>query len=175
MNQLSRTKKITLSALITALSVVYTLFMPTIDLGVWSFTPFSHMFVFLGVFLSPYVGIMTTLGVLGGFFLKGAQPLVLLRAFSHIFFVLYLIIVMRKISPNTKKGFFFLCATAALVHAAFEIVAVLVGILIALPVNQSAYYILGVTGGGTLIHSIVDFSVAFFLFKVVQKAFRLEP
>lgn len=171
MKNLGRTKEITISAMLTALSIVYVRFMPTIDLGVWSFTPFSHIFIILGVFISPFVGIFTCLGTFFGFLLKGATPFVLMRAGSHIVFVFVMILLLKRMGSLDTKKIITLSIITALVHAVFEVIAVYLSIAIGIPVaNQTIYYILAVVGGGTFIHSIIDFFAGFAVFKALKKS-----
>lgn len=165
----SKTKKIAVSALLVALSMVYIAFMFTFDLGIWSFTPFSHIFIMLGTFISPYVGIFTSIGTFFGFFFKGQNPFVLMRAGSHIIFVLALIIILKKVPMNSLKNLIITAIVVALIHSLFEISAVYVTIWIT-GIQKATDYILISCGIGTFLHSVVDFFAAYGVFKLLKKA-----
>lgn len=164
-----KTLKITISAVLTALSLVYIVYMPTIDLGVWSFTPLSHIFIFIACFISPYTALMTFLAVLGGFMLKTGNYFTWLRAASHLFFVVFLIVYIKIFKLKNKKHVIIAGLCASVIHAVFEILVVLLGLGIGLDVNNqygTVYYVLLVVGLGTLGHSLLDFSAGFFLYKI---------
>ncbi len=169
---MQKTKLITVSALLTALSFIYTYLMPTIIIPAWSFTPFSHTTLMLGTMLSPYVGIMTALGTLAGFMLKTPDVLIWMRAASHIIFVLLMIIVFRTRAIDNPRKFWTLNIVVALVHAVLEVAAILVAIPMGLlpQQNQTFYYIFIAAGLGTTAHSIIDFCAAFLLLSVLRRA-----
>jgi len=168
---MKKTLKITISAVLTALTLVYIVFMPTIDLGVWSFTPFSHAFLFIACFISPYTAVMTYLSVLGGFIIKTGNYLIWLRAASHLFFVVFLVIYIKFFKLKSKKHIIIAAAVTAALHAVFEILAVLFGLVLGfgdIKLYGTVYYILLVVGLGTIGHSLLDYFAAFFLYKVCR-------
>ncbi|MCL1900821.1 MAG: hypothetical protein FWG51_00290 [Firmicutes bacterium] len=161
-----KTLKITISAVLTGLSLVYIVFMPTIDLGVWSFTPFSHIFLFIACFISPYTALMTYLAVLGGFIIKTGNYLTWLRAASHLFFIVFLVIYIKIFKLKTKKHIAIAAACTSVIHAGFEILAVIIGLAAGFEGNGTVYYILLVVGLGTMGHNLLDYFAGFFLYKV---------
>jgi hypothetical protein len=168
---LSRVQKITLSAMLTALSFAYLFIVPTIDLGVWSFTPFSHLFIFLAAFISPYTAFMTYAAVLLGFFLKTANQFIWLRAASHIFFVTALVATI-KIKPIKGVAHFTVVALIiGVIHGVMEALSVFIG-LAWLSGNDSAYYIIGVVGGGGFVHSMIDIFAAYLIFLNLKRIFK---
>ncbi|MCL2177059.1 MAG: hypothetical protein FWB72_03845 [Firmicutes bacterium] len=174
-----RTKKITISAVLSSLSFVYIFFMPTIDLGVWSFTPFSHLPLFVAAFISPYTALMTYLAVLLGFIASTPNPLVWLRAGSHIVFVVFLCLYVKYRGVKTTRDIIFLAISTAILHAVFEIIAVLIGLAVGFTVNTADYhlvlFIVLVLGLGTVGHNTIDFFGARFVLNVTKIEVALEP
>ncbi len=177
----TKTKKIALSALLVAINFVYVTYMFKIDLGAWSFTPFSHIFIMLGTFISPYVGIFAALGTLGAFMVGTANYFIWLRAGSHIFFVLLLIFLLKKIKLEGRKNYILISVSVAVVHALFEILAVYAGIAIGVDmanIKTGGYsldlFIWLVVGIGTFLHSMIDFFAAAGVMKILRKSHVLE-
>jgi len=171
-----KTKKITISAVLTALSFVYIIFMPGINIPLWSFTPFSHIFLFIACLISPYTAFMTYLAVVGGFILRpGATYFVWLRAASHLFFIIFLVIYIKIFKLKSKKHILIASACTAVIHAGFEVLAVLLGLAVGFEGNGTLYYILVVVGLGTLGHSLLDYFAAIFVFKVSRLEKFIEP
>lgn len=175
----NKTKKITVAAMLVALSVIFVLIMPKIDIGIWSFTPFSHIFIMLGSFIAPYVGIFASIGALTGFLMTTGNPVVWLRAGSHIFFVLAMVLLLKKFPPKNKKNLIFVGVITAIVHTVFEIIAVYFALEMAIvsiealkiPGEYSLHgYVFLVVGGGTFAHSLIDFFAAFGVLKLLKKA-----
>jgi len=137
----NNTLKITVSAMLTALSLIYIWLMPTIDLGVWSFTPFSHAPLFIACLISPYTALMTYLAVVVGFVLKGASYLVWMRAASHLFFVVFMVLYIKFFGLKTKKDIFIVAVLTAILHAFMEIIAVIIGVAAGLGTEQTRNYI----------------------------------
>lgn len=186
-------KSLIVSAMLTAISFVFVYFVPTIDLGVWSFTLGSHVPTFIACFISPYVAVFTYLGTLLAFMIKVGNPIVWLRAGSHLGFVVLALLIFRKVEspsqgisvykhnyfePGTNAGVYvkivLIALLLAVVHAALEVLAVLVGLSIGISVaNSSAEYILITVGVGTMIHSLLDFFIAYLVFVPLRKAVKL--
>ena len=79
-------KSLVVSAILIAVGIIIPLFSPVrILIEPASFTLASHVAIFIGMFISPSVGVAVALGTTFGFFLS--TPLVVaLRAFSHVIF-----------------------------------------------------------------------------------------
>lgn len=170
----SKTKKIAVSAMLVALSIAYILVMFKVDLGYWSFTPFSHIFIMIGTFVSPYVGIFTTIGTVIGFLPTG-NPLIWLRAGSHIFFVLFLIFMIKKYPLTSVKNMIIVSIPVSIVHALAEIAVVYLALEISIIDSLPALeYILYSCGIGTFLHSMIDFFAAVGVMKLLRKANVLE-
>lgn len=96
-------KTIAISGILIALSVLWTWFMPTLDLGLyWSFTPLSHIFIFFAMMISPAVAVLTAAGTVLGFFLKGANYVLLMRAASHIIFVVAGVLMLKNSTLSNR-------------------------------------------------------------------------
>lgn len=177
----SKTKKIAISAMLVALSFVYVLAASIlrIDIGVWSFTPFSHIFIMLGTFISPFVGIFSSIGVFFSFLISTPNYFIWLRAGSHIFFVLALIFLLKKIKVKNRRNLLFIAIAISIVHAIFEIGAVYLGIAIGFDLTSTGDYSLHVfiwlvVGIGTFIHSMIDFYAALGVFRLLKKAHVID-
>ena len=167
-------RKITISAVLAALSFVYIAFMPTIIVPAWSFTPFSHLFLVIACFISPYTAAMTYLAVLGGFIFKTGDPLIWLRAGSHIVWMTFLTFYVGKFGLKSKKHIAIAVGITAVLHAGAEILAVLIGLAVgmqlsSLPENMGlTYYILIVVGLGTFGHHCLDYAAGLFVYKAAR-------
>lgn len=167
-----KSKTVTITGILIALSVLWTTFMYTVDLGIWSFTPFSHLFIFIGMYLTPVSGILVAVGTFIGFLIKSAAPVVLMRAGSHILFVLVGALLLRRVNINKPFGMFLFLLVTAIVHAAAETACVYLAIGINIPLDPSKtsiLYIWGATFGMTIIHSCADAVAAYFLSKLLSK------
>ncbi|NLK17804.1 MAG: hypothetical protein GX304_04720 [Clostridiales bacterium] len=174
---MNKTKKIALSAMLVALSVLYIWVMTTfnfkVDLGFWSFTPLSHVFLMLGALISPYVGVFATIGTAIAFISTG-NIITVLRAASHIFFVLLLIVLQKKLPLSNIKNMAIVSVAVGAVHSLFEILAVYAAVWLSLADMPVIEYILISCGAGTFIHSNIDFFAAIGLRKALVRAKVLE-
>lgn len=174
---MDKTKKIALSAMLVALSILYimvmTMFNLKVDLGYWSFTPFSHLFVMLGALISPYVGIFTAIGTVIGFIPTG-NPTTLLRAGSHIFFVLLLVVIQKRLPLTSAKNMAIVSVLVGIVHSVFEIFSVYVAVWLSLAPMPAMEYILISCGILTFLHSNLDFFAAVGVKRVLVRAKVLE-
>lgn len=168
-------QRLTISALLIALGIVIPMFMPGIRMEPASFTLLSHVPVFVAMMISPATAAMVAIGTTIGFFFS-ATPIIALRAASHLVFALIGGFYLQKhpeilTSVGRVHIFSFLIA---LIHAACELVVV------------SAFYfggsmgagyyeagfirsVLLILGIGSVIHSMVDFEVAFIVYRVLSK------
>ena len=154
----SRLYHMVLAGVLCAVGIVVPMFMPRIVLGPMSFTLASHVAVFLGMFISPAV--------------------VALRAASHIVFAGLGAFYLKK-HPDTidrpvaSTVFNFVIA---LLHAAAEMIVVapffLSGALFT-PEQLANGFVTSVVllvGLGTLIHSMLDYSISILIWKPVSLA-----
>lgn len=176
-------KRLTISALLIAMGIIIPMVMPRITIGPASFTLASHVPVFIAMFISPVVAIAVSLGTGFGFFLS-ATPIIALRALSHLIFAVIGAVILQKhpeILINKERKFTLLNGKLQLfnvgigvIHSAAELVVVSVfytmgnlpGTYYAAGFMYSIFLLMGVGG---LIHSLVDFSIAYFLASTLSK------
>ena len=169
-------KRLTISALLIAMGIIIPMVMPRITIGPASFTLASHVPVFIAMFISPVVAIAVSLGTGFGFFLS-ATPIIALRALSHLIFA----VIGAEILINKEGKFTLLNGKLQLfnvgigvIHSAAELVVV--SVFYTMGNLPGTYYTAGfmysiflLMGVGGLIHSLVDFSIAYFLASTLSK------
>ncbi|MDK4447521.1 hypothetical protein [Enterococcus faecalis] len=176
-------KRLTISALLIAMGIIIPMVMPRITIGPASFTLASHVPVFIAMFISPVVAIAVSLGTGFGFFLY-ATPIIALRALSHLIFAVIGAVILQK-HPEiliNKEGKFTLLngklqlfnVGIGVIHSAAELVVV--SVFYTMGNLPGTYYTAGfmysiflLMGVGGLIHSLVDFSIAYFLASTLSK------
>lgn len=166
----SNVKKMTFSAVLVALGILIPIVMPVkVVIGPASFTLASHVPVFLAMFISPGVAISVALGTAFGFFLS-FPVIIAARALSHVCFaVIGAAILQRKPSMASSKvkiiGFNLFIA---IIHSLVELLVVSIffftGNMSGAVYDQGFLYVVcGLIGIGGIIHSLVDFSLAYYL------------
>ena len=176
-------KRLTISALLIAMGIIIPMVMPRITIGPASFTLASHVPVFIAMFISPVVAIAVSLGTGFGFFLS-ATPIIAFRALSHLIFAVIGAVILQK-HPEiliNKEGKFTLLngklqlfnVGIGVIHSAAELVVV--SVFYTMGNLPGTYYTAGfmysiflLMGVGGLIHSLVDFSIAYFLASTLSK------
>lgn len=176
-------KRLTISALLIAMGIIIPMVMPRITIGPASFTLAGHVPVFIAMFISPVVAIAVSLGTGFGFFLS-ATPIIALRALSHLIFAVIGAVILQK-HPEiliNKEGKFTLLngklqlfnVGIGVIHSAAELVVV--SVFYTMGNLPGTYYTAGfmysiflLMGVGGLIHSLVDFSIAYFLASTLSK------
>lgn len=176
-------KRLTISALLIAMGIIIPMVMPRITIGPASFTLASHVPVFIAMFISPVVAIAVSLGTGFGFFLS-ATPIIALRVLSHLIFAVIGAVILQK-HPEiliNKEGKFTLLngklqlfnVGIGVIHSAAELVVV--SVFYTMGNLPGTYYTAGfmysiflLMGVGGLIHSLVDFSIAYFLASTLSK------
>lgn len=97
---------------------------------------------------------------------------VTLRAASHIVFVLLAILLLK--AGFGKKNIFQTVGFAVVisaVHALAEMLVIGVYLYLGIITNSNAlYYLLVAVGLGSFVHSLIDFAIAFTIYKTLQKA-----
>lgn len=178
MNNKLNTKEVIMAALLCAIGIIIPMFSPIkIVLEPASFTLASHIAIFIAMFISTKVAILVTIGTTIGFFIGGFPIVVVARALSHIGFVLVgAYLLKNRESVKTVKGSLGSSFIIGLVHAVCEVL-----IVIPFYFNQSlssAYYDKGflqgvilLVGVGTIIHSMLDFSLSVYIWNLLPKGF----
>ena len=178
MNSRNRVYQLAVAALLSAIGILIPMLSPIkLVLEPASFTLASHVAIFLAMFISPTVAVFVTVGTTLGFFLGGFPIVIVARAASHIIFVMTGALFLKKkpntLDTHTSTALFALLVS--LVHAAGE---VLVVIPFYLSSNMAeGYYTSGfmvsvllLVGVGTIVHSMVDFYISYFIWKPLKKA-----
>lgn len=178
----SSVRHLTIAALLIALGIIIPMVMPKIVIGPASFTLASHVPLFIAMFFSPGIAIAVALGTAFGFFVS--LPIVVaLRALSHLVFAVLGALYLQK-NPGilTINGRFSLLNwkfqsynfILGLIHSAMEMIVV--SIFFFSGNMGEAYYTQGffytvfiLLGVGGLIHSLVDYSIAYFVANLLAK------
>lgn len=170
----------TIAAMLIAIAIVIPMFAPKIVLEPASFTLASHVPIFIALFISPPVAVAVALGSTVGFLVAGFPIVIVLRALSHLVFVLVGMAILKR-TPHVLSSFgkstlfgFLL----AFIHAVSE-VAVVTLFYFGTGMSKSYYehgYITSVillVGAGTVVHSMVDFGIAVFVWKPLLHVIRI--
>jgi len=164
-----------IAALLCALGILIPMIAPKIVIEPASFTLASHVPVFIAMFISPVVAISVAIITGLGFFISGF-PIVVVRALSHVIFAAIGAYVLKKHSNllATSKSTFLFSLIISIIHAISEVA--IVTFFYWGSNMTSAYYDKGylfsviiLVGLGTVIHSMVDYTIALYVWKPVQK------
>ncbi|WP_165005567.1 MULTISPECIES: hypothetical protein [unclassified Enterococcus] len=179
-------RKLTISALLIGMGVIIPMIMPKIMIPPASFTLASHVPLFIAMFFSPGVAVAVALGTTFGFFLT-TPVIIALRALSHIVFALIGAWYLQK-NPSLvlKNGQF------TLANWRFQGFNFLIGVIHSLVemLVVSAFYFMGnmpdtyysegyfytvfiLMGIGGLIHSLVDYNIAYFVAGTLSRYFDI--
>lgn len=175
MKQTYKLQSMVIAALLCAIGIIIPMFAPKIILEPASFTLASHVPVFIAMFISPYVAMSVALITGFGFLFAGFPIVVVLRALTHIIFAGVGAFVLKKygnIFLSTKKTVTF-AFLISLLHASCEVLVVT--FFYWGSQMTSAYYdkgyllsVVGLVGIGTVIHSMIDFGIASFVWQPLQ-------
>lgn len=169
--------KLTASALLIAIGVVIPMVMPIrFVMEPVSFTLASHVALFLAMMISPGVAAAVAIGTTAGFFIGGFPIVIVLRAASHIVFALIGSVYLKK-QPRTLASPISTHVFSLLIGALHGLCEVIVVSLFYFGGNMgSAYYDQGfirsvilLVGLGSVVHSMVDFEIAWVINKVLSK------
>ena len=168
-NSSTKVKTMTVAALLSALGIVIPMFAPRIYIEPMSFTLASHVAIFIAMFISPLVAISVSLVTSLGFFISGLPLVVVIRALTHLIFVTIGAFLLKR-NNNILSSFKTSVPFAlfiSLIHAAAEVIAVSLyyfgeGQVI------SPYVLFMLVGVGTVVHSMIDFSIAGFVWVPLQ-------
>ena len=179
-------RELTLSSLLIAMGIIIPLVMPRITIGPASFTLASHVPIFIAMFFSPGVAIAVGIGTSLGFLLS-ATPIIAFRAFSHIIFAVVGAMYLEKhpsIVLTQKK--FILCngrfqlfnLGIAGIHSSVELLVV--SLFYTMGNLPDTYYTEGfmysiflLMGVGGLVHSLIDYSLAYYVCYALSQRFDI--
>ena len=157
----NKLKKLTYSALLAAFSIVIPLYFGFLKVYIppFSATITSHVPMFISMFLGPEVAVLVGLASAVGFFLT-SPPFVGARAFTHVFVGLAGAYLYRK-GMSFKK----IVLVTSIIHGLLES-------LVVLPFGFNIYNSFIVVGVGTIIHHLIDGSIASIVLEAVVKKDR---
>lgn len=177
MSTTKKTNKVMLicvAGLLSAIGIMIPMFAPKIIIEPASFTLASHVAIFIAMFISPEMAISVALISSFGFFIAGFPLIVVLRALTHLIFATTGAIILKKhnnilMSAKTMIPFALLLAV---IHAVAEVTMACIYYL-GTGVSMSMYFIFGLVGIGTIIHSMVDFSIALLVWRPLQSVLTI--
>ncbi len=174
MKQRNKIQLMTVSALLSAIGIMIPMFAPKIMVEPASFTLASHVPIFIAMFISPYVAVAVALISAFGFFIT--FPLVVaLRAFSHIVFATIGAFMLKKNGKllSSAKSTALFGLFVSIIHAGCEVGVVTFfywgsGMTSAYYEKGYLFTVIGLVGLGTVIHSMIDFAIALFVWNPLQ-------
>ena len=179
-------RSLTISALLIAMGVIIPMVMPKIMIPPASFTLASHVPIFIAMFFSPGIAITVALGTTFGFFLT-TPVIIALRALSHLIFaVIGSWYLQKKPEIVLKNGQFTLANwrfqsfnfVIGIIHSIAEMLVVsvffFVGNMPETYYSEGYFYTVFILMGiGGLIHSLVDYNIAYFVAGTLSKYFDI--
>ena len=168
-----KTQFMTMTALLTAIAILIPIVMPfKIVIPPASYTLGSHIPIFIAMFLSPLMAAFVIIASSLGFLMAGYPPVIVLRAFSHIVFGILGALYLKKF-PETldkPKASWIFNFVLGVVHAIAEVLACIIFYATSGTNVENMFYVLFVlVGFGTIIHSMVDYTLALAVYKVLRK------
>lgn len=166
-----------IAALLCAIGIIIPMFSPLkILLEPASFTLASHVPIFIAMFLSPMIAISVALITGFGFLFAGFPIVVVLRALTHIVFAAVGAFILKKkgnILHSTSSTILF-ALVISLLHGISEVIVVTFfywGNQMSEIYYNKGYLVtvIGLVGLGTVIHSMIDFGIAAFVWKPLKK------
>lgn len=172
MNSLNKVKSMTIAALLCAVGIMIPMFFPKIIIGPASFTLASHVPILIAMFISPTVAISVALITGFGFLFAGFPLIIVFRALTHLVFAGVGSFMLKKNNQFllTFRSASLYALLISVIHAVAEVIVVSY-FFFTNPEDytQSYFYIvLVMVGAGTLIHSLIDFMIAVFVWKPLQ-------
>ncbi|CAM4215767.1 hypothetical protein AT575_05415 [Streptococcus penaeicida] len=171
------TQTIAYASILVAFGILIPMIMPVkIIIGPASFTLASHLPLFLATFISLPVAIFVALGTTLGFFLAGFPIVIVMRAFSHLAFAGIAAVLIKK-RPEILQNPVQLVPFALIINLIHALAEFLVVLLLTRTAHTEMSYIwsiLGLVGLGTLIHGMVDFFLASWLWVTLTKKLGLK-
>lgn len=161
-----------ISALLCAIGIIIPMFAPKIMLEPVSYTLASHVPIFIAMFISPFVAISVALITGFGFLTAGFPIVIVFRALTHVVFATIgaFILSKYKTTLQSKKKTALFAFFVSVIHAACEVIVVTIfyfGNNVTSGFYDKGYLVtvIGFVGIGTVIHSIIDFSIATVVWK----------
>ena len=168
-----KTKELTITALLTALAITIPLVMPSIPPFKVVMPPFtatlaSHVPLILSMFISPFSAVMTAIGSALGFLFAFPDPIVSVRAATHIFFTVAGAMMIRK-----KMNPVWTILVTLVLHSLSDMLTVYLAAdffhMSALLKGNTMGYVQAWIGIGTSVHHLVDFLIAYIILQPLSK------
>lgn len=176
MNRSKKTQQLVIAAVLCAVGILIPTISPLkIVIEPASFTLASHVAVFIAMFISPGVAVGVAVGTALGFLLGGFPMTIVARAASHFVFAFGGAIFLKKKSDwmdSAHKTIVF-SLVISVVHAICEVLVVLPFYVSGQGVDGILYPVFGLVGIGTIIHSMIDFYIAYFIWHTIKKSTRI--
>ena len=162
-------REIVIAGILTAFSILIAATFPKLPLPQpFTLTLGSHVPTMIAMFISPLVTVFTVIGSIIGFWIATGNPIVMLRAASHIIFAVVGMYMLKK-----NANIFLVIIVTLILHATAELALVyfLTGILtpdaLAKSTITSLSYIAFV---GTAVHHVLDSIVTSPILFALEKA-----
>lgn len=155
-------KKMTISGLLVAISIMIPLVMPKIYIPPFSMTLASHVPIFIGMFFGPVVAIIVGIGSALGFLIAMGNPVIAARASMHIIVGVVGAILLRK-----KMKYPMVMIILAPIHGLLEA-------LVVIPFGFTLTAAFITTGVGTIIHHFVDSVITYPIITALKKVMGKE-
>jgi len=164
------TKKLTITALLTALAIVIPMIMPIkVVLPPFSATLAAHTPLIIAMFISPLAAVITSLGS-GLGFLVTLGPVVAARAAMHVILSVAGALMIRKNRNN-----FLVFIVTVILHSLSDMATVWIIDELFVTANilkgQAMGAVQALLGLGTAVHHLVDYAIAMVVVIPVSKAF----
>ncbi len=174
--------QLTITALLIAIGIVIPMISPKIVIPPASFTLGSHIAIFIAMFISPGTAAAVAVGTTLGFFWSGVPIVIVARAATHIIFAVCGAYILKK-NPtvlNSVKKIFLFAFGISCIHALCEVFVVMpfyfgTNLLAAYNAKGFLLSVVLLVGVGTLIHSMVDFSLSLIIWKPLNKLVKHSP
>ncbi len=175
-NTSNKVKTMVIAALLCTIGIIIPMYSPVkILIEPASFTLASHVPIFIAMFISPPVALAVALLTAFGFLFAAFPIIVVFRAMTHIVFATVGSFILKK-NGNVLSSFggtALFSTLMAVIHAICEVLVVTYfywGNSMTSANYDKGYLVavLGLVGVGTLIHSTIDFTIAYFIWKPIQ-------
>jgi niacin transporter len=174
-NRSSALQVLVAAALLAAVGIAIPMFSPVkLVIPPASYTLASHVPIFMAMFISPAVGVAVALMTTMGFFLGGFPLVIVMRALTHVVWAGLGAWYLQK-NPQilaTITGKLTFSALLATLHGLLEVVVVMPffyagGLSPATYTSGFFTAIVLLVGVGTIAHSMVDFAIAHWIWRVI--------
>ncbi|MCJ1977292.1 ECF transporter S component [Lactococcus paracarnosus] len=168
---------LTTTALLTALAILIPQVMPKIVIPPASFTLASHVPIMIAMLISPLAAVVVSLGSALGFLISGLPIEITFRAATHVIFALIgATFLWRHKSYTHGVKFQIFNVVIALIHTLAEVA--IVYLLLTVGFSHLAGRNLGslllILSIGGFVHSLIDFNIALFLARAINKVYPLD-